>query len=335
MGIISKTIIYKIVGALEIKLAAHWLEGETGTPVLLYLHGNGSPLHGSRGDIAPHMYENVATWKYTLVSADYRLAPQVGIHEICEDVQDSIWFIRHPQGLAALLPKGTIDSTRLAVSGSGGGGYLAQLAGLYALQGPQVVLALYPISDPLGSFFTTSHPWDEADRNGMDTMTAKAALKPLLDRKGKVVSSSTDTDGSMRSLPYKYMLHRGNLAELLHFDLTTNAQRDRSNDWWRITKGMGAQRGHRPNFIIHGSEDDQVDVGQSDEVIGALNGVEGRGWFTAFAQYERLHRYGHAFDYPNNNSKDGSEEDQAMGQQGTPFQNAYMDTMYQFMHRFV
>jgi acetyl esterase/lipase len=259
------------------------------------------------------MYKGVRKWKYALVSADYRLAPQVGIQDIFKDVEDCIKFIRDPLGLAASLDPGTIEPARLAVSGSGGGGYLALLAGLHVSSKPQAVLALHPITDPLGSFFTTSHPWDESNRDGLDEKAAKDMLKPCLDHQGKVVALHAD-DGwdpeeyAYRHLMYKYVLHCGSLAELLHFDFTTNAQLDPENDKWRVARQIAAC-GMPPTFIMHGEADDLVDVGQSDKVMGALRGVLGHEEFTCSTQYVRPFGYGHAFDEHEGDDEDDSDED--------------------------
>lgn len=225
MPIATDTIVFKTIGSLELELNVYWREHSRGAPVLIYFHGNGSPLQGARWDIPQHMYDGISKWKYTLVSADYRLAPQVGIQEIFEDVEDCIKFVRDPQGLAASLPANTMDSMRLAVAGSGGGGYLALLAGLHVKPKPGVVLAISPISDPLGLFFTIPQPWlhwDEFEQDFMPVEIAASLLTPSLDSNGAAVAYHVDdnlADGdAWRQLLYKYALHRGSLGELLHFD---------------------------------------------------------------------------------------------------------------------
>ncbi|MGG6495956.1 UNVERIFIED_CONTAM: alpha/beta hydrolase, partial [Bacteroidetes bacterium 56_B9] len=75
------------------------------------------------------MRTGVQTYNYIAISADYRLAPQASIREIMQDVQDCIAFIRTQ--LPSILGKDKADVSRLAVSGSSAGGYLALLAGLY------------------------------------------------------------------------------------------------------------------------------------------------------------------------------------------------------------
>jgi acetyl esterase/lipase len=190
--IAQQTVVYKRIGALEIEVNVYWPEHEKCLAILLYFHGKGSPVQGSRWDIPPHMYNATRSWSFALVSADYRLAPQAGIEEMLDDVQDCIGFVRDPAGLAATLPKGTVDINRLAVSGTGGGGYLALIAGIYVYPKPQAVLAISPITDPLGSSFRISGTWNKSERKGLSTTDAQAALKSLLDRNGQVVSNSED-----------------------------------------------------------------------------------------------------------------------------------------------
>jgi len=280
------------------------------------------------------MYNATRSWSFALVSADYRLAPQAGIEEMLDDVQDCIGFIRDPAGLAATLPKGTVDINRLAVSSTADGGYLALLAGIYVYPKPQAVLAISPITDPLGSSFRTSRTWDKLDRKGLSTTDAQAALKPLLDRNGQVVSNSEDMPD--RKLMFKYMLARGNLAELLHLDTTNTPPGDFKNKTWRIAKQI-RDRGLPPTFIFHGEEDDQVVVAQSDEVIGALRGVLGHDKFEWWVQYERVPDLTQGcddvdIDY---DSDEDSLDSDASDDPDHLLAAKFMHTMYNFFHSFV
>ena len=323
MPVSNDTVVFKTIGSLKLDLNVYWREHSRGAPILLYFHGNGSPLGGSRWDIPQHMYDGISKWKYTLVSADYRLAPQVGIQEIFEDVKDCIKFVRDRQGLAALLPANTMDSARFAVSGSGDGGYLALLAGLHVTPRPGVVLAISPISDPLGLFFTISQPWDhwdETEQEDMPVEVAESLLAPSLDPNGEAVAYHVDdslADGdAWRHLLYKYALHRGNLGELLHLGSTPNAQRDPTNDKWRIAKQLDVRK-LPPTYIFHGTADDEVDVGQSDEVMGAIAGGIGHDFAKLFSWFDRPVGYGHGCDdMENDNGHDSGDQCQKAGEEG-------------------
>ena len=107
---------------------------------------------GHRHQIAAWMRKAPQQHGIAVISADYRFAPQVHVKEIVEDVKDCIVFIRTS---LALQLDDKIDGSRLAVSGSSAGGYLALFAGLYVDPKPNVILPIYPITDPLGWFFIT------------------------------------------------------------------------------------------------------------------------------------------------------------------------------------
>lgn len=336
MPIVTDTIVFKTIGSPELELNVYWREHSRGAPVPIYFHGNGSPLQGARWDIPQHMYDGISKWKYTLVSADYRLAPQVGIQEIFEDVEDCIKFVRDPQGLAASLPANTMDSMRLAVAGSGGGGYLALLAGLHVDPKPLVVLAISPISDPLGSFFTTSRPWvhwDDIEGADMPVRIAESLLAASLNPNGEAVAYHVDDNlaGSdpWRHLLYKYALHRGNLAELLHLGSAPNAQTDPANDKWRVAKQL-ATSGVPATYIFHGTADDQVGVGQSEDLMNAIEGAFTHDFVQIYTWFARPDGFEHGFDempddppdalpYGSENDKeddceeDGEEDDEQEG----------------------
>lgn len=112
-----------------------------------------------------------------------------------------------PEELAAAGNKSGIllDTTRIAVSGSSAGGYLALLAGLATGPvKPKVILPIYPITDPLGIFFTTpqKHPAGHIER---------AALEPYLDPKAPA-QTHTAREGDPRAKFYFYMMQEAILA---------------------------------------------------------------------------------------------------------------------------
>lgn len=304
-------IVYKVVDGLEITLDIHIPENAQAVPILLWFHGGGL-LQGHREKIAPHMLESVSKCNHALISADYRLAPQVGVQDIFEDVQDCVNFIRRSDGLASHLESAVgakiLDTSRLAVSGSSAGGYLALLAGLYLEPKPQVILPIYPITDPLGTFFTTSQPGPSEKEGAVETKkrVAHATVEPYLNR--DVAAVANNAPGSTRGQMYSYMLSHANLAELLHFDTKSYPQHNPSNDKWRVAKQIAGRR-LPPAYIVHGTADIDVGVEQADEVVGVMigEGLE--------VKYERLKGKEHLFD-----AKDPTEK---------------LQSMYEFMHKYI
>ncbi|TKA75652.1 hypothetical protein B0A55_05004 [Friedmanniomyces simplex] len=266
-----RTFTYKKLDRLEIPLDFYLPEDAKNVPVLLWFHGGGL-LQGKRTSVAPHMLNAVAKYNIALVSADYRLAPQVGVADIYVDVKDCVAFIRSK--LPSLAGEGIVDVSRLAVSGSSAGGYLAFLAGLYAEPKPKVILPIYPITDPLGLFFTTSqpHPFGGAPPD-------VKALERFIDPESEVVANNEED--SKRNGMYMYMLQEANLASLLKVKAV--------DDTWRVAKKI-YERGLPPAYVVHGDADSAVGVDQADEVVGVMVGCGSE------VVYERLHGVNHLFD---------------------------------------
>lgn len=269
----GKDITYKTVGKLEIPLHLVLPKDAKNVPVLLWFHGGGL-LQGVRTRIAPHMLKAVNKYKIALVSADYRLAPQVGVAEIYDDVKDCIAFIRNE------LPKhageGVIDPTRLAVSGSSAGGYLSLLAGLYAEPKPKVILPIYPITDPLETFFITPQPPQFGGPR-----VEKETVAPFLDPEGEVVASNPSGPESKRNDMYAWMLQSASLAQLLHVKP--------GDDTWRVSRKI-AEKKLPPTYVVHGDVDTAVGIEQADMVVGAMVGLGME------VVYERLAGVEHLFD---------------------------------------
>jgi acetyl esterase/lipase len=110
----------------------------------------------------PHL--NAAPEKHGLafISADYRLAPQVRLPQIMEDIKSAMDFLRSPEFAEAT--ENRIDASKLVVSGGSAGGWLALLAGtgvgfkacgIEPPAAPSVIAAIYPITDLLDPFWNT------------------------------------------------------------------------------------------------------------------------------------------------------------------------------------
>lgn len=228
--------------------------------------------------IAPHMRSGVEKYNYIAISADYRLAPQVSVREIFSDVQDCISFIR--TNLPSILGE-KADVSRLAVSGSSAGGYLALLAGLYVEPKPKVIVPIYPITDPLGSFFTTP----QLPAQGK-YVASKEEMAPYLDVNAPVVASSgVEPDEDSRAYMYGYMLRTATLAGLLGVSDPHDGDAGR----YRISRNI-FEHGLPPAYIVHGDADRAVGVEQADEVVGAMVGCG------LDVVYERVRGKDHVFD---------------------------------------
>jgi acetyl esterase/lipase len=272
----KQTITYKTVGSLPIKLDLYLPSKpskSSKTPILVWFHGGGL-LQGSRAAIKPHTY-SVLEHGYALVSPDYRLAPQVPAREILTDILDCCTFVRDK--LQEHVPSSSevkLDPSRICISGSSAGGYIALLAGLYS-DVPKVLLPIYPMTDPCGQFF--SKPQLEGVKEGH---IDRSIVAPFLDKNAKVMADN-DPDGPRQKM-YSYMLQEATLPEL--WDVKPG------DDKMIIRLAIREKGSFPPCYIVHGDADTRVGVDQADEVVEALKEVG------ADIKYERLPGLDHLFD---------------------------------------
>lgn len=160
-----------------------------------------------RSGTSPHQLSSPSKHNLCFISADYRLAPQTRLPGILADCKDAISFIRSPK--FASLTSNRIDASKLILSGSSAGGFLALLAGTgigytaCGLEKPEPVTgiaAFYSITDLEDPFWTTKqHPVSYFKR-----VIGKEEVEPFISPDDtKVVSSALD---SKRSIFYHYMV---------------------------------------------------------------------------------------------------------------------------------
>jgi acetyl esterase/lipase len=107
---------------------------------------------------------------YVVVSVDYRLAPQVKLPAILEDVRDACSWIRQrgPELFHA-------DTRNLFVMGQSAGGYLTMMAGLQVQPRPRALVSFWGYGDIAGKWYSQPDPFyrqqplvtkQEADKSG-------------------------------------------------------------------------------------------------------------------------------------------------------------------------
>src|SRR5215213_4701621 len=131
----KKTHTYKTVGKLDIQADVYRAEDQVVRPVLVWLHG-GALIVGSRTSVPRQMLELCRAEEFVLVSLDYRLAPEVKLPAIIDDVRDAFrWLHEHGPKLFH------IDPDRLVVSGGSAGGYLTLMTGFTVKPRPRALVA--------------------------------------------------------------------------------------------------------------------------------------------------------------------------------------------------
>lgn len=248
--------IYKTVGDCSITLDCHLPDTpvERALPILIWFHGGGL-LQGERKGLAHHLLSGVVQHQFCLVSVDYRLAPQVNVDQIVQDCLDALHYVRTEVISSLNESNQVVQAQNIAVSGGSAGGYLALLVALRS-DDLRACLAVYPITDPLGQFFTHPQPTLPYDLE---------ALRDYIDPTSKVMTGNPP--GHPRDTMYFYMMHEANLAALL--GLPSSQKKDYD---FIISKEIQHRSvsGPCPIYIVHGNKDKFVHIDQSYEIRDAL-----------------------------------------------------------------
>jgi acetyl esterase/lipase len=143
-----KTYVYKTVDGVDLQADVYRPDDAEPRPVLVWLHG-GALMMGSKKWVQPDLMALARTEGYCLVSANYRLAPQVKLPEIIEDLRDFMKWV-HEKGPELFHA----DASRVVVAGSSAGGYLTMMTGVIEPR-PKGLVAYYGYGDVDGPWYTT------------------------------------------------------------------------------------------------------------------------------------------------------------------------------------
>src|SRR4051812_13739373 len=89
----QETFTYKKAGACEIKADVYRATQGKDRPVAVWIHG-GALIMGDRRGIDRTFLSRLVESGYTVVSIDYRLAPETKLAAILDDVRDAFAWIR-------------------------------------------------------------------------------------------------------------------------------------------------------------------------------------------------------------------------------------------------
>jgi acetyl esterase/lipase len=284
--IVKRTFTYKVVGDCEIKADVHAVDDDAIRPAVVFIHG-GCLIMGNRG-ASPFLVGLLAENGFTVISIDYRLAPETKIAFIIEDLCDAFRWVRE-EGPALFK----IDPERIGVLGESAGGYLALMSGFVVDPPPKAVVAFYGYGDIDGSWYSKPDPFyrrqplvaESAARAVIGTRTISEAYRPpnrglfyrycrqngLWPKEVTGYDPEEEPEAFDPFCPIRNVTARYPPTMLLHGDMDTDVPHEQSAAMARRLEDAGVE--HRLITMTgmgHGFDD----VGLADPVVAdALNRV--------------------------------------------------------------
>lgn len=237
---VKKTYTFKTVDKIDVQLDIHQHQDDKVRPVLAYLHG-GALIMGSRTGVPRQLLNLCQREGIALVSIDYRLAPEVKLPAIIEDVRGAFrWLHKEAERLH-------LDLDRLVVSGGSAGGYLTMMCGIVIEPRPRALIAYWGYGDVDGAWYTEP--------------SAFYLKQPLVKKEdayagvNKGVLTGTENNAQLRERRrfYLYLRQKGLWTkEVTGFDPKEHEELDPYCPVRNITKD------YPPILMIHGTMDDDV-----------------------------------------------------------------------------
>ncbi len=265
---------YKHTPGCDLTADVYRTAGPGPHPAILWLHG-GALIFGHKGNLPLWQRMRYLDAGFTVIAADYRLGPETKLPEIVADVRDA-WNWIEREGPS----KFEIDPGRVAVVGHSAGAYLAQLTGTILRRPPPAALvSFYGYNDLTaewcrtpGQFATTRPVSEEAARGSVGT-------RPL----------AGTNFAHQRWQYYTYLRqHAAWVKEIGGFEPGDPAARPYSPIF-------NLNPDYPPTLLIHGDQDTDVPVSQSEAMDQALTRLG------VHHQFLKLAGKPHAFDNDPNN----------------------------------
>jgi acetyl esterase/lipase len=237
----KKTYTYRTIGKTDIKADVHRADDKVVRPVVVWLHG-GALIMGSRTHVPRDLLELCRTEGYALVSFDYRLAPEVKLPAIIEDIEAAFRWLRE-KGPKQLH----IDPDRLVVTGGSAGGYLTLMTGLRVKPRPRALVAYWGYGDVDGAWYTKP-----SEHYRKQPLVSKEDAEKAVG--GKVLTGTEGGEGRTRGRFYLYLRQNGLwTSRVTGFDPVK--ERKKLDPYCPV---RNVTRDYPPTMLIHGTEDTDV-----------------------------------------------------------------------------
>ena len=240
----KRTFTYKKVGDVEIEADVYNAAPGARRPTVVWIHG-GALIVGNRSGVIQRFHERLLAAEWTVVSIDYRLAPETKLPGILEDVSHAYRWVHEegPQRFGA-------DPDRIAVSGGSAGGYLTLCTGFLGRPKPKALVSFWGYGDVAGPWY--SRP--DAFYSSQPAVPKEEAYRAIGD---KVL---TGTEGkTSRSRFYLYCRQNG----LWPREVTGHDPDREPAAFDAFCPLRKVSKEYPPTLLIHGDKDTDVPYEQS------------------------------------------------------------------------
>jgi acetyl esterase/lipase len=238
----KKTLTYKEVGKVQVQADVYRAADTKVRPGVVWIHG-GALIMGSRAGVPKNLLELCQREGYVLVSIDYRLAPEVTLPAIIDDLKDALAWVRK-QGPKLFH----IDPERLVVAGGSAGGYLTMMTGICVEPPPRALVAYWGYGDVDGDWYTKPSAYY---REKTPLVAKEEAYKAV---GGPVLTGTDGKTGPPRGNYYRYLRQNGLWTrEVTGFDPATERAK---LDPYCPVRNITAK--YPPILMVHGTDDTDV-----------------------------------------------------------------------------
>ncbi len=245
----KSTHVYRTAQCVDVSADVYRPEGNDRRPVVVWIHG-GALIVGSRTSVPKNLLDYCTQERFILVSLDYRLAPEVKLSGIVDDLRGAFEWL-HAQGPR----KFNADTGRVVVVGGSAGGFLTYLAGAIVRPRPTALVSYWGYGD-------IDAPWASAKSTHHGAPIDASAVQDVVDR-GVLTNSDPPHNAQARGMYYRRLRQQGLWAK----DVTGFDPATQNDEIAKLSPVHMVAPDYPPTLMIHGTADTDVPYSSSQAMV--------------------------------------------------------------------